>query len=149
MMDAWEQYLFARHSRDLLRSWAQRLRYFRFCRAYGGHANDGDRLLVALRHEGEDDARRLYARIAGAPLEKWGHTTIDRIPVFAWMSKVEVTLSLSGANGNLYDVTEGDAANAAALEPRLAVATDRIIDPPVANQHCIAPTTNPEFWAKP
>ena len=147
-MDAWEQYLFQGHSRGELRAWAQRLRYFRFCRAYGGHANDGDRLLVAVRHEGEADARRTCALIAGAPWTGFGHTRIERIPVFVWMSAGEVTLSLSGADGDMYQVTEADVANAAALEARVAVIADRLIDPPIGSKHCIAPAMHAELWLK-
>ncbi|MEU7893312.1 hypothetical protein AB0B45_10630 [Nonomuraea sp. NPDC049152] len=53
--DRWLEYLHGRHSPAELRAWATSLAYFRFCRAYGGHANDGDRLLVSLRTETEAD----------------------------------------------------------------------------------------------
>ena len=46
--DRWNLYLFERHDRQQIAQWARRLRYFRFCRAVGGHANDGDELLVAI-----------------------------------------------------------------------------------------------------
>ncbi|PRH88615.1 hypothetical protein C5L14_05110 [Labrys okinawensis] len=46
--ERWNRYLFERHSRAEIAEWARRLRYFRFCRAYGGHAGDGDRLLAAI-----------------------------------------------------------------------------------------------------
>src|SRR6187402_3966899 len=51
----WEQYLFASHTKGQLISWARSLEFFRFCRAYGGHANDGDNLLLAVRIESEGD----------------------------------------------------------------------------------------------
>jgi hypothetical protein len=35
----WEAWLYERHSRAELREWATRLRWFRYCRAIGGHAN--------------------------------------------------------------------------------------------------------------
>ena len=44
----WDAYLHERHSPEELRGWARSLAYFRFCRAFGGHANDGDCLRVAL-----------------------------------------------------------------------------------------------------
>jgi hypothetical protein len=44
----WEAYLYERHARSELAAWAPTLRYFRYCRAYGGHANDGDTLLASI-----------------------------------------------------------------------------------------------------
>ncbi|GAB4975341.1 hypothetical protein MAHJHV61_39880 [Mycobacterium avium subsp. hominissuis] len=57
----WERWLYETHRPAELHAWARRLRYFRFCRAVGGHANDGDRLLVALRAETEPSLRGLVA----------------------------------------------------------------------------------------
>ncbi|QEN88684.1 hypothetical protein FZC33_21330 [Labrys sp. KNU-23] len=51
--DRWNLYLFERHDRQQIAQWARRLRYFRFCRAVGGHANDGDELLVAIALQAE------------------------------------------------------------------------------------------------
>jgi hypothetical protein len=48
-------YFFRRHSFEELQAWTERMRFFRFCRAIGGHANDGDMLLAALRVESEAD----------------------------------------------------------------------------------------------
>ena len=51
-----ERRLFEAHSREQLRDWARRLKYFRFCRAFGGHSgDDGDQLVVAIRAESEPD----------------------------------------------------------------------------------------------
>jgi hypothetical protein len=46
-------WLFRTHSFAELEEWTNRLRFFRFCRALGGHANDGDELLAALRVDAE------------------------------------------------------------------------------------------------
>jgi hypothetical protein len=50
LMDRWTQYLFEEHSESELRAWAQRLKFFRFFRAQGGHVNDGDSLDVAFAY---------------------------------------------------------------------------------------------------
>lgn len=63
----WERYLFERHSRAELSLWARSLRYFRFCRAIGGHANDGDQLVVAIRAESERDITETLG-LLGIPL---------------------------------------------------------------------------------
>ena len=62
------------------------------------------------------------------------------------MSAREVTLSLSGADGDPYQVTEADVVHAAALEARMAVVADRLIDPPIDSKHCIAPAMHAELW---
>jgi hypothetical protein len=53
--DAWEEYLFREHSEEFLSSWARRLKYFRFFRALGGHANDADKIVLALGYDGQED----------------------------------------------------------------------------------------------
>ena len=49
------QYLFECHSVEEVRDWNRRLKYFRYFRAYGGHANDFDSLDAAIRYDGVDD----------------------------------------------------------------------------------------------
>lgn len=66
---AWRRYLFERNSPDQLAGWTRRLRWFRFCRAQGGHANDGDQLLVSLRYADEDDLFDL-CRVLGVTLNR-------------------------------------------------------------------------------
>ena len=54
-MDRFRSYLFERHNEEEIRRWVSSLSYFRFCRAYGGHANDGDHFLAAFRYRDEAD----------------------------------------------------------------------------------------------
>ncbi|MEV0390262.1 hypothetical protein [Nonomuraea sp. NPDC050643] len=65
----WTDYLYERHPPDRLRAWARELAYFRFCRAYGGHANDGDHLLVSLRAGTRADLLRVLSALA-VPVER-------------------------------------------------------------------------------
>ncbi len=48
-------WFFRTHDREELARWTASLRFFRFVRAIGGHANDGDSLEVALRFDSERD----------------------------------------------------------------------------------------------
>ena len=50
-MDRWTQYLFETHSEAELQAWAKRLKFFRFFRAHGGHANDDDSLDIAFAYK--------------------------------------------------------------------------------------------------
>jgi hypothetical protein len=50
-----DKWLFARHSRQTIREWLRQLRYFYFIRAWGGHANDGDKFHVAFIYNDRED----------------------------------------------------------------------------------------------
>lgn len=146
-MSTWEHYLYERHSQEELHAWARRLRYFRFVRALGGHANDGDRLLLALRHDGPADAAVLCTQLDPSATGR-GHHRIAGIPVFLWTNDQTLTLSLSGADSDPYSVTELDVTNAATLEPLIDRVQGRIIDPPFDDKHCLAPSTHPAIWSE-
>jgi len=51
--------MFRSHSRAELREWGNALHFFRFCRAFGGHANDGDTLEAALAFRDLDELHTL------------------------------------------------------------------------------------------
>ena len=56
----WLAWLYETHSAVELRRWARQMQFFRFCRAQGGHANDGDRLMLTLRAPAEQDVIALF-----------------------------------------------------------------------------------------
>jgi hypothetical protein len=60
-------YLFERHSESELRDWASRLNYFRYFRAYGGHANDGDSLDVAISYTSTESLLELFKLLRFEP----------------------------------------------------------------------------------
>lgn len=43
-----DNWLFERHSKQTIREWVRKLRYFYYKRAWGGHAGDGDEFQVAF-----------------------------------------------------------------------------------------------------
>ena len=63
-----EYYLFERHSESELRDWASRLNLFRYFRAYGGHANDGDSLDVALSYSTTESLLDLFRLLRFEPV---------------------------------------------------------------------------------
>lgn len=65
----WNAYLHERHSRETLREWARSLSFFRFCRAVGGHANDGDCLRAALAVASQAQLEAVFAQL-GIALER-------------------------------------------------------------------------------
>ena len=137
------RYLVAGHGESLLRDWAQRLRYFRFCRAVpGGHAADGDHLYLAL----DDSAlpRRLTKDFPKVDSE--GRRLIGTVPVFIHFGNRKLLLSLSGAAGDPYAVSEADVDNALKVEEVIEPLAAHVIDPPLDSLYCIAPKFWPEFW---
>jgi len=59
----WHAWFFRAHSPEELKEWTARMRFFRFYRAVGGHANDGDTLRCALRVETEADLIALTSNL--------------------------------------------------------------------------------------
>jgi hypothetical protein len=114
-----EAYLYRDHSRAEIHRWARELRLFRFVRAYGGHNNDGDQLLVALTEPAEG------------------------LPVYTYEQNGRFLVRMSDG----YDVTESVVQAAKnvekALDPR------RVIDPPQNDDHCVCPHFYPEIWVNP
>lgn len=51
------------HSLETLQRWTSRLNAFRYCRMYGGHANDGDSLIA--RFKGSDEELKKFASVLG------------------------------------------------------------------------------------
>ncbi|HKP39617.1 hypothetical protein [Mycobacterium sp.] len=72
----WRSWLYETHSAVELHEWALRLHYFRFCRAFGGHANDGDQLRVALNAPTETELRNLFT-VLGVPAHAIAPDTPD------------------------------------------------------------------------
>ena len=59
----WHDWFFRTHNPAELKEWTSRMRFFRFHRAIGGHANDGDTLRCALRVESEADLAELTGKL--------------------------------------------------------------------------------------
>jgi hypothetical protein len=144
-MDRWQEYLYRRHDVAELRDWARRLQHFRFCRAFGGHANDGDQLVLALKYSGAADLKNVWNEL-GAPGPLASSSTLAGIPIAITVLDDRVLLSLSGADGDPFEVTATDVANALALEAALALHPERKVDPPIDDEHCISPKHYSEIW---
>lgn len=61
-------YLFENHSLETISGWYERLKFFRYFRAYGGHANDGDSLDLAIRYEGESELIGIFVMLGIEPV---------------------------------------------------------------------------------
>jgi len=84
--ERWERYFFADHTRAELAEWVQRLSFFRFCRAHGGHANDCDQLLTALRVESPTDLVDIYSAL-GIPDKRVPKNAPQPIPYKPYSSE--------------------------------------------------------------
>lgn len=174
-MDRWQQYLFAFHSEPTLRAWAKRLHMFRFFRAFGGHSNDGDELVVVLGFRGLDELLGFF-EFAGIKLvpfevrpaqpEPGKSYPIGEfaqfpqlIPGTRWLAQPEhqeiggqqvfVWCSRDQVKitiGSLHEVSEADVAAAEIVEKSLAGAPLDLIEPPVDSRHCICPKYYPDYF---
>lgn len=174
-MDRFHQHLFASHSRRTLRAWAKRLRLFRFVRAVGGHANDGDELVVAYRYQTEEE---LFAFCAGLGIELTRHTSpppqpqvgvsysgeeFARFPSLIhgseWIEQPGhcaiagepafafcVGQQIRISLSDNYAVTAAQVTSAEAIEKLLADAPLERIDPPVDAPRCICPRHHPAWF---
>ena len=171
-MDRFRDYLFAEHNESILIRWANGLSFFRFCRAYGGHCNDGDHFLAVLRYLDEIELLTIFKALKLSPnrlgpvecdpktgqplpdgiyenfkfrikdlphLEQIGWCEIDGCRCHAWASLGQLRLSVSGADGDSYRVSETDFENAKIIETRLHELREYIVDPPQDDRNCICP----------
>lgn len=70
MDDRLRVYLFEQHSISEIQNWYERLKYFRYFRAYGGHANDGDSLDFAVSYRKENELNEIFSCL-GLKIEKF------------------------------------------------------------------------------
>ena len=151
----WVEYFFRPHSRAELTEWTSAMRYFRFCRAIGGHANDPDILLCALRVDSEAALIRLtrslgipllevlavgqaaqLGRNRPTPIEAFprfiqpGRLRLAGVDCFAWVGQDRLELSVFGAAAVPYEVDRHDVENARKIEELLVPFADQVIDPP-------------------
>ena len=174
-MDRWKQYLFESHSEATLVAWAKRLRLFRFFRAYGGHANDGDSLDVAYDYQDIRDLHRFFWHIqipvvtfeeqppqpeAGVSYPATEFAEFPSIiPGTHWIRQAGQCLiqgqrafiwcdksRIKISLGGDYQVTDAHVDAAEAIEKVLVHAPLTRIDPPVDNQHCICPKYYPAYF---
>jgi hypothetical protein len=149
-------------------AWAARLRHFRICLSYGGHADFGDDLQVGLAVDGCDDLQAVVGELGvalervpeGAPraqpgrahtLEEW--TAIPpRVRGCEWwrqpgrcrIAGVDVHLSGSAEAVNLsishgYVISDELVDRACRVEAVLEALCERVADPPVAEGWLIRP----------
>jgi hypothetical protein len=91
------------HSEAELRGWAKSLRIFRYCESVGGHANDGDELLAAIRCERLTDTGQILHALG---LDDVGHQQLAGVPCFLFAAGGLLTISTAGADGDPYRVTQ-------------------------------------------
>ncbi|MDO3639538.1 hypothetical protein [Mycolicibacterium arseniciresistens] len=171
----WLAYLYETHPPEQLRRWAPSLRYFRFCRAFGGHAGDGDSLRAAVRATTEAEVRTVLAGLgldatpvaddAPRPVPGVGYRgdayarlprRIDHLPHLAQPGHVDiggvrafVWVRATRVEVSLHDrgeVTREVVDSALRIEPHLAPFAADVLDPPLDDPHCVCPKYHPHLW---
>lgn len=175
-MDQWFRYLYEQHTEAELKNWASRLRYFRYYRAYGGHANDGDSLDMALNYSSPkmliDTLRDLgieptqFANEPERPTPGTSYTHEEYtafpsvIPGTEWIEQpghreiwgVKVFIWCDdriikiSASPWSYDVTTEHVLAAEMLETKLSAFKERLVDPPRDTKHYVCPKYYPHIF---
>ena len=171
-------YFFERHSIDEVRSWNKRLKYFRYFRAYGGHANDRDSLDVAISHRGGKDLLAVLEQIgirpknhSSAPPQpevgvRYPHTEYEKflslIPNTRWIEQPGHT-EIAGLQvfvwcyddrivispkNDSWEIDDAVVKVAEAIEPHLTGISDRLIDPPKDTEHYLCVSNHPELGSE-
>jgi len=174
-MDHWPRYFFQSHSEDTLQSWAKRLHFFRYVRAFGGHANDGDSLVVTYLYRGCEELVAFFCLLEipllhhsqpppqPVPGVTYCNDEMARfpslIPGSTWLEQPGHGV-IGGRKAFLwctqreiqivlsdgYAVTEATVSQAEAIEEILASASLERLDPPLDNKHCLCPKYYPQYF---
>jgi hypothetical protein len=176
-VDRWEQYFLEPHSEIVLRRWAKRLSFFRFFRAYGGHANDADALVFAFRYKDFEELETMLSKLdivlvkhleeprQPEPNTWYSHEEFQKFPWIIegsrWIEqpsiktivgqKVHVFCEKNLAKismGSGYDgVTELDVQNAEVVEKLLCEHVFDVVDPPFDSKHYLCPKFHPSYFS--
>ena len=172
----WYHYLYQDHEKEKLESFARRLKLFRFCRAVGGHANDGDSLQVLYKFDSWEILEH-FCRTHDIPLVKfsekppqpipgqsYSHSEYTAFPSLIqgaeWVKqpsfcmlygvKIHAWCSLTSLSISLhdgFDVTDKNIADAEHIEKVLLSEPLLPFDPPVDNKRCICPKFHPYVFS--
>ena len=175
-MDHWTQYLYKHHSESQLRDWASRLKMFRYFRAYGGHANDGDSLDVAFRYTSVESLLSIFESIGYVPTVfkkkpdqavagiRYTHEEYSSYPSLIekteWIQQpgyceifgVQVFIWCGNgivtisASPGNYQVTSEHVEAAEKLEKNLRELAFDVVDPPRDTKHYICPKYHPHLF---
>jgi hypothetical protein len=176
-MNRWTEYLYREHSEPEIRDWARRLKMFRYFRAYGGHANDGDSLDVAYSYTSTEKLLNIFRLIDYSPTVfkekplqpspgvRYTHEEFtdfhSLIPDTEWIKQpghceiygikvfiwCDNGLLIISANPDSYIVTNEHVNKAEKLERELFPLQLSIIDPPKDTKHYICPKYYPNFFS--
>ena len=129
-----------------LRALARRLRVFRFCKALGGHANDGDSLLAVYAYASEAELMAFYTHlgVTNGPRARYetGVLRMDGAAPHARLDGGRIYLTLGGQ----WEVAEADVAAAEIVEKRLEGAPLSLVEPPLDDEHCVCPKYYPDWF---
>ena len=161
-MKDWRDYPGRSQSVAVLERWAKGLKYFRYCPAHRGHAGGGDRFLAKVFYSEKEDLEATMKKL-GLSLSKASredpnpiheypkyeqpcHQDINGIKTFIWVKRNEFTISIAGADGDIYSVTDQDFLNAQRVEEMLDLIKNNIVIPPIDDPWCISEKYYPELW---
>ncbi len=158
-------YMFERLSPEKLVKWTKKLKYFRFFRAVGGHANDCDRLVIKIPLQQGLSQSNLFRKL-GFDIPAAAEKELDRIRdqyLHTHLSQKACRSSLFGpgfhyhgfdgalfiekwGSGGPLDVTDEDVAVAAAFETAIDGQGLKFSMPPSKLFNCFCEEHYPEYF---
>ncbi|GGN97689.1 hypothetical protein [Saccharibacillus kuerlensis] len=167
--EMWYRYFYETHPRLELKEWARRMHIFRFCRANADQTGDRDRLMAAFRFSSSEELENLCAELgialeslpetdaASAAADRFripdypnlrqpGHLRLFGLPAHVWVRRERLIITISDAD-KPFDVTPRTVKAVEKIETKLGNLTDRIVDPPLNDKHCLCPKFYPEYFS--
>lgn len=172
----WYEYFFERHSKDELKEWAKELSLFRYFRAYGGHANDGDSLDLAIKYKNVNELIYIFGLLgvniirydskpdqpisgkpySGEEFDKFPslipNTKWIKQPCWTTLCDIKVFIFCSEhaikitVNSNPYEVIQEDIEHAKKLEQFIKTLKVDVIDPPFETKHYLCPKYHKDLF---
>ncbi|MCQ4086415.1 hypothetical protein [Saccharibacillus sp. JS10] len=168
--EMWFRYFYETHPRLELKEWARRLHIFRFCRANADQTGDRDRLMAAFRVNSLQELEQICAEL-GITLEHLpevdeataaadgfripnyihlrqpGHLKLFGLPAHVWVRRERLLITISDAD-KPFDVTPSTIKAVEKIERKLLELglTEKVVDPPLNDKHCLAPKFYPEYF---
>ena len=139
------EYITSTHSLERLQRWTDRLSAFRYCAAYGGHANDGDSLTA--QYAGSTEELQRFANVLGmqgkksASLNMYGHKPYVRF--FDDIVQIEM-----GSVENPYEVDDATVHAAEMIEKDVEHFMLEPVLPPRDDAYCFCEKYYPEQFAQ-
>jgi hypothetical protein len=122
-----------------IEKWARGLQIFRFVGMVGGHANDDNEVVAALKKPNEGEFSQL----------QYGWTKLFGEDVFVHVYDDQITITAGTTKANPWFAGEETFEKVRILDRKLQNLNLDFIEPPSRSTRCVSPKIFPEIWSEP